>query len=337
MYFRVKHFDKYVGAFILFFIIAFAIALVFIGRGQRWFEKRYTFVTVFDSVSGIEPGAKVILSGMPIGAVKDIRLNRNNMVEITLSILDTYRDSIRIDSVARISCPIIGSKVMEISIGSLSQPPLPEGGVVKSKETREISDIVADIDFKSSMEKLTETLDNIKTITENLIKESKAIATNLREITEKMSKSVGEITGNVEEITIDISRATKSLAETLGNMESITGEIDAGKGNLGAVIKGRELYDNVMETTVMLKKTAQNMERASSDMCKLVKDVSGGVKDIKRSIGNIPQIVNTGQESMEDARKIMKSVEKIWPISAHIKEPEPIGSISINGREGPHK
>jgi len=337
MYFRVRHLDKYVGAFILFSVAVLAIALVFIGRGQRWFEKRHTFVTVFDSAGGIEPGAKVILAGIQIGAIKDIRLDKNNRVEITLSVLDTYRDRIRVDSVARISGPIIGSKVMEISAGSMSRALLPEGGMIRSEETRELSDMVADIDFKSPMEKMTETLDNIKSITEDFSKESHAIAANLREITYKMNNSMGEITGNVEEITNDISGSTKSLAETLGNLESITGEIDAGKGNLGAVIKGRELYDNVMEATVMLKKTAQNMERASSDMCELVKDVSGGVKDIKESIGNIPQIVNTGKESMEDARKIMKSVEKIWPISAHINEPDPIGSISIDGREESHK
>jgi len=340
MYFRVKHFDKYVGAFVLFAIVVLVVALVLVGRGQRWFEKRYTFTTIFNSAHGIEPGANVILSGIEIGAVKDISLNKNNTVKITLGVLDTYRDRIRVDSVAKISGPIIGSKAIEISVFSMAQPPLYEGGVIKSEETKEIPEMIAEIDFKSPMEKLTKTLDNIKSITENFNRESGAIATSLRSTTEQMDNSMGKITGGIEKITFnlvattsEITMATKSLARALGNVETITGEIEAGKGNLGGAIKGRELYDNLLETTALTNKTLANLERASSDMPQLINGASGAIDDIKRAALNMVQIVNTGQENMEEARRILEALKKTWPISRKIKAPEPIGNISVDGRE----
>ncbi|RJP58811.1 MAG: MCE family protein [Deltaproteobacteria bacterium] len=338
MYFRVKHFEKYVGAFLLFSIIVLVAVLVFIGRGQRWFEKKYSFITIFDSAGGVEPGAKVVLSGMEIGSVKDIRLSKDNKVEIVLSILDTYRDRIRGDSVARISGPIIGSKVIEISVGAVSQQPmLYEGGVIKSEKTKEVTDIIKEIDFKSPIDKLTEALDNVKSITEKFNRESGGIAVSLRETTQKINNSVGQITGNAGRITHNLDKttgeiieSTRSLTKTLGNLETITGEIKEGKGNLGAAIKERGLYDNLLEATESLKKTTTNFEKASSD-------ISGIVNDIKKSTSNVPGIVNTGQETMEDAHKLIQSVNKTWPISRNIKEPEPGKSISIDNREQPYK
>ena len=337
MYFRVKHFEKYVGAFVLFSIIVLVTALVFIGRGQRWFEKEYGFITIFDSAGGVELGSKVVLSGMEIGRVKDIRLSKDNRVEIVLSILDTYRNKIRGDSIARISGPIIGSKVIDISVGAMSQPLLYEGGVVKSEKTKEVTDIIKEIDFKSPIDKLTEALDNVKSITEKFNRESDGIAINLRETTQKLNNSLGQITGNAGRITHNLDKttgeiieSTRSLTKTLGNLETITGEIKEGKGNLGAAIKERGLYDNLLEATESLKKTTTNFEKASSD-------ISGIVNDIKKSTSNVPGIVNTGQETMEDAHKLIQSVNKTWPISRNIKEPEPRGSISIDNREQPYK
>ncbi|MEW6615501.1 MAG: MlaD family protein [Thermodesulfobacteriota bacterium] len=337
MYFRVKRFEKYVGAFVLFSIIVLVAALVFIGRGQRWFEKKYSFITIFDSAGGVELGSKVVLSGMEIGSVKDIRLTKDNKVEIVLSILDTYRDKIRGDSVARISGPIIGSKVIEISVGAMLQQPLYEGGVIKSEKTKEVTDIIKEIDFKSPIDKLTETLDNVKSITEKFNRESGGIAVSLRETTQKINNSVGQITGNAGKITHNLDKTTseiiegtKSLTKTLGNLETITGEIKEGKGNLGAAIKERGLYDNLLESTALVKKITASFEKASSD-------ISGIVNDIKKSTSNVPGIVNTGQETMEDAHKLIQSVNKTWPISRNIKEPEPGKSISIDNREQPYK
>lgn len=337
MYFRVKHFEKYVGAFVLFSIIVLVTALVFIGRGQRWFEKEYSFITIFDSAGGVELGSKVVLSGMEIGRVKDIRLNKDNKVEIILSILDTYRDKIRGDSIARISGPIIGSKVIDISVGAMSQPLLYEGGVVKSEKTKEVTDIIKEIDLKSPIDKLTEALDNVKSITEKFNRESDGIAINLREAAQKLNNSLGQITGNAGRITHNLDKttgeiieSTRSLTKTLGNLEAITGEIKEGKGNLGAAIKERGLYDNLLEATESLKKTTTNFGKASSD-------ISGIVNDIKKSTSNVPGIVNTGRETMEDAHKAIQSVNKTWPISRNIKEPEPGGSISIDNREQPYK
>ncbi|MFH2012973.1 MAG: MlaD family protein [Pseudomonadota bacterium] len=330
MYFRVKHFEKYVGVFILLSIIVLVATMVFIGRGQRWFEKKYSFITIFDSAGGVELGSKVVLSGMEIGRVKDITLNKDNKAEITLSIFDAYRDRIRVNSIARISGPIIGNKVIEISLGEMSQQLLYEGGVIKSEETKEITDIIKEIDFKSPIDKITEALDNIRSITENFNRESDGIAVNLKETTQKINNSVGQITGNAENITHNLDKATneltegsRSLTKTLDNIETITNEIKGGKGNLGAVIKERGLYDNIL--------------KASSDISKSTNEISGIVNDIKKSTSNIPGIVNTGQETMEDTQKVIKSIKKTWPISRNIKEPEPGGSISIDNREQPYK
>jgi len=41
MHFRIKHFDRYVGIFVMLALALIIVTLVFISRGQKWFEKRY--------------------------------------------------------------------------------------------------------------------------------------------------------------------------------------------------------------------------------------------------------------------------------------------------------
>ncbi|MDY7030726.1 MAG: MlaD family protein [Thermodesulfobacteriota bacterium] len=354
MYFRIKHFDKYAGVFLLISVIVIVAALVFVGRGQRWFEERHEFITVFEDAGGIETGATVVLAGIEIGTVKEMRLNNSNKVEILLSILDPYRDRIRVDSMARISGPIIGSKVIEVSVGSMSKPSLDAGGVIQSKETKELTDVITEIDLKSPIEKITETLDNIKSITDKFNRESDAMAINLREATEKLNDSLSVITGdvggithqlkgsfkkitrNIEETTEEIVKASKSLGRTFDNMESMTNKIEAGEGNLGAIIKERKLYDNLLETTGLINKTLTNLERASSDISGMMEKISEAIDDLKRSTSSIPHIINTGQETVEDAQEVLQSLKQVWPISRNIREPQPVDTLHGESREGPY-
>ena len=354
MYFRVKHFDKYVGVFVLASVVVMIAAVVFVGRGQRWFEKRHSFITIMKDAGGVETGAKVILSGIEIGTVKGIRLNETNEVEITLSILDTYRDRIRVDSVARISGPIIGSKVVEVSVGSTTAPHTDEGGVIRSEKTREFKDIIEEIDLKSPVEKMTQTLENIRSITENFNRESAATAINIREaserinhaldkitgdigyITEGLKGSIERMTGNLEDTTEEVKKASGSLTNTFQNIESMTDRIEAGEGNIGAVIKERDVYDNILESTASMKRTLANLEKTSSDVSVMMEKISEVIDDMKRSTDSIPHIVNTGQETVEDAQEVLQSLKKVWPISRNIKEPQPVEMLHIDSREGPY-
>ncbi len=131
MYFRIKHFDRYVGIFVILALALIVVKLVFIARGQKWFEKRYHYSVVFNKVPGLKPGTGVTISGMEVGNVKSLRLNPQSKVELILEILETYKDNIRQDSQATIVSSLLGAKTIEVTMGSPDQPPLPVGGTLR--------------------------------------------------------------------------------------------------------------------------------------------------------------------------------------------------------------
>ncbi len=73
---------------------------------------------------------------MEVGTVKSLRLNPQNKVELTLEVLETYKNYIRQDSQATIASTLLGGKTVEVTIGSPNQAPLPEGANIASEEPR---------------------------------------------------------------------------------------------------------------------------------------------------------------------------------------------------------
>ncbi len=130
MYFRVKHFERYVGIFIVLALALAVLAFIFLGRGQHWFAKRSRYAVVFNKVQGMKMGTPVTISGMEVGSVQSLRLTPQSKVELTLEVLQAYQGKIRKDSQAAIASSLIGGKTVEITAGSPDQPPLPSGSVL---------------------------------------------------------------------------------------------------------------------------------------------------------------------------------------------------------------
>jgi ABC-type transporter Mla subunit MlaD len=112
MHFRIPHWDRYVGIFILLALLILTATLVFVARGQKWFEKRYQYTAIFAKVQGLKPGTPVTISGMEVGSVKAFRLNPLGRVEVQMEVLETYKDYIRVDSAVTIATTLLGGKTL---------------------------------------------------------------------------------------------------------------------------------------------------------------------------------------------------------------------------------
>ena len=97
---------------ILFILFSFKIINVNNNKSQS-----YDVYAEFDNIEGINIGSDVKISGIKIGAVSDIKINKNYKAYLTLNLSKDY--SIPNDSIFKISTSgLIGNKFIDVKIGS---------------------------------------------------------------------------------------------------------------------------------------------------------------------------------------------------------------------------
>ena len=134
-----------IGVFILAGLGVFLAIIYLLGAQARYFERKYNLVAEFTEVGGLIEGATVRLAGVQIGRVTDVTLppQPGGKVTVRLTIAQRFADRIRRDSEARIVTQgLLGDKLVEISIGSATSPPLKPGEHLTSRDPFEMSQVI---------------------------------------------------------------------------------------------------------------------------------------------------------------------------------------------------
>jgi len=167
-----------IGAFILSGLIVFVAIIYLLGAQARYFERKYDLVAEFDEVGGLIEGATVRLAGVQIGRVTSVALSEKpgGKVRVTLTIARRFSERIRGDSEARIATQgLLGDKIVEITLGSPSAPPLKPGATLVASEPFEMQQM-----FKAGAETLQmvrELAAGLKTTVERVDRIAKEVET----------------------------------------------------------------------------------------------------------------------------------------------------------------
>lgn len=356
MHFRIKHFDRLVGIFVILALALIVVTLAFVGREQKWFEKRYRYTVIFNKVPGLKAGTPVTISGMEVGTVQSLRLNRQNKVELTLEVLRTYRDYIRQDSQATVASALIGGKTVDITVGSPGQPPLPEGANIPSLEPKELSDILKEIDLKTPLKKLDEALENVQSITQKLNDPQGDLFTLLRNVefvTAQLKKGQGNVGAILQDQKMheEISAAVDSIRRSAANVEEVTQNASQVSRDLPrmvsevdrAVQEVPRILDDVRKATSDLPRVMGDVQKAVAEVPGITKNVQEITEDVKEMTGNvkkaapeIPDFLATTQESVEEAERLIQGLQNHWLLRGSMPKVPRDTPLGISQRESPY-
>ena len=286
----------------------FAIAVLLVGwgvarmlKGAEIFSNSYTYYAYYTQVGGIQPASHVMISGVKVGSVVDVKLNEDPSkgVELTLSIDKQYR--IPTDSKAEIfSDGLMGGKAVKILYGSSSEF-TPNKGTIQSKESVDLMDM-ASTELTGLLEKVKGIMDNL-TVTLNGI--NGLMAQNTETITHIMSnvdgltgnvnsmlanekqhleqafaslsefsKALGDNASEVDAIIDNMSAFSGKLAESnlvteiegvVNNLNEVLASVNDKNGSIGKMLSDAELYDNLTSASnnlsVLLEDLKENPSR----------------------------------------------------------------------------
>lgn len=358
MHFRIKHIDRYVGIFLVLAMLLGVAAFVFISKGQKWFAKRNAYTVIFAKVQGLKPGTAVTVSGMEVGRVSSLRLNREGKVELTLDVLNEYRHILRTDTRATIASTLLGGKSVELTVGSPDQPELTPGATISSIEAKEIGDLLKEIDVKEPLKKVNEALDHLRSITAKLNDPGGDLFTllrNVRFVTHQLKEGQGSVGAILQDKKMhgEVTAALDSVRRSASNLEEISQNALKVSKNLSplmaevdrSVKEVPNIIGQVKAATVSLPQIMGDLQKAASDAPRITGNVKDLTEDAKAIAGNlkkaspqVPDIVTASQETLEETERLILGLQNHWLIRGSMPDRGSGGiSLEISQRESPYE
>jgi len=259
-----------VGLVITIALTILFMSIFFAGNIHEIFLKKIQIKAEIKDVRGLRKGAPVWFSGIEVGSVKDISLNKFGTY-VTMSINEDAIEFVKKDSRASVmTMGLLGDKYVEISSGSYDAEHVEPGDVLKGEMQVEMKDIVeassrslAKItDFAAKLESLIDKFEESEGTVAKLFKDP-SIFDNLKETTAALTelvRNINESEGSFKKLVEDPSVYNR-LVQTTTSLEEFSSNLNQGSGTIAKLVQNPEIYDNLERSS---KQLAAIIERIDS-------------------------------------------------------------------------
>jgi phospholipid/cholesterol/gamma-HCH transport system substrate-binding protein len=288
------------------------------------FAGRYTLYTYLPNISGLRSDSPVMLDGVTVGNIDSYQFAElDKGIRIKMRILKGYQDRIRTDSIAKLrSLGLLGDKYIEINQGTANGRVLKEGETVTGAPPLDLDQMIARATH--TFDNVSDTVDNIKTITQGLedgkgtlgrLLRDDNIHNNLNGILDKVNNGKGTLGSMISD-----KQLYDELRATAGNLRAATEKINKGEGAAGKLIADKEVGDKIAGSVNKLDAILARMESGEGTFGKLSTDpalynnlntVMSNLKPVTDSIskgeGTVGQLLKN-KELYDNSNKVMQEM-----------------------------
>lgn len=227
-----------VGLFVCVGILLTMVTILILGGPGSLFSSTNRFFAHFNSVEGLIPGAKVILSGVNVGAVESVDFDHEKRdIRIQFSVTKDATPWIREDSTVELATQgVLGDKYLAIKAGSEKFPTVASGSTIVTRLSPDISHFINRGDqLMVVLTRISESMDQILSSFESEGRSEaffKGIATtakNFADLSTKMNQQMNP----------------GQLNQAITELKQILEKINNGTGTLSALINDPGLYDEL--------------------------------------------------------------------------------------------
>ena len=141
------HVEITAGIFLIICILCLALLSIKMGQNYVMGSNVYSVTATFGNSGGLNKGAPVKIAGVPIGQVKNVKLN-NYQAEVTLDITNDV--TLREDAIATVKTQgLIGEKFISISPGGSPNKLKPGDSIRDTQAAVNLRDLISRFIFKS--------------------------------------------------------------------------------------------------------------------------------------------------------------------------------------------
>ena len=261
---------------VVFVGLAFLGILLMTATDSPWTTGGDNLSVHFNHVSDLRVGARVQLSGVPIGKVTDIKLIKaENKVEVRMSVKEAFEwlkegCELRIDTIGFVGEAYVAMSNGPVTARLLTPMDLPLAG----KDTLRMSDIFEET--YDSVTKATQLIDLANEFMWENRTDVNAGITEIRNLTNRTTQALERVASSTEEILTTFNRIAVEndvrFQQTLRQVNRLMGELENDAHAISSYAGDitRTVYDLVHRNAGPAEETISNLRASSSDLRKVV-------------------------------------------------------------------
>ncbi|HEX3019394.1 MAG TPA: MlaD family protein [Chitinispirillaceae bacterium] len=277
----------------IFLIIGIILLLIFaaIPLGIKLNDKYNEYIAYFqgESLSGLEQGAVVKYSGVPVGKVEKITYLPNDLTKVRVTMKLQADFPMKVDMVATTGAMgITGLKYVEITGGTNESELLKAGSEIPTKLS-----MISTITGKAEVivAKIELLLNHLTQITNpDSLASFKQILDNVAVITENVKVFVSESRPKIDSITF-------STNNIISKIDGIASDVKEFTGNFKNSVKGEQIAN----TFASFDSTAQAVKNLTEDLSLMIRqsreDFTVGMQNIREATENANQLTKVLSEN----------------------------------------
>ena len=270
------------GIFVTIGLIAVLLTIMLLGNYSL--TSKYVVNTYFDNTAGLPKKAKVKISGVDVGNIKDIVLE-DGKAKVILVI--DRRIKLYSDATAKIvSMGIIGTKYVEIIPGTPTNAIIEHGQTIKTATGSSLEELIEDAvkkvnevlgDASTGLNKdffknLYDTVENLKKVSQTIADKEKQISKvidNFQTLSNNFKNFSSDLYGITQQNKEDIRDIILELKKVSSKIDEIVTKINEGDGTIATLINDEEMADEIKDTVSDIKVTVQQLQEFVSRTKKL--------------------------------------------------------------------
>lgn len=261
--------EAWVGLFLIVATLVFVFGLMWL-RGQSLSRGEIVDV-VFADVVGLKEGDPVRTSGVGVGTVKTIRLDRPGRVLVQLEL--KHRQEPRGDAQATVrSLDFFGARYIDYRPGTAA--PRPAGVAIPGTVEPGFGDMAQDLsdqgrrvlgnaatlvgpennrELRATLARARQLLDQLGGDAERGTREGVAALTQLRQVLQRLDLLLAnpanqQAVANVRDLTANLAEVTGTLRHSSLVMDSLLVKVNAGRGTMGQLMNDTALLAELRRT-----------------------------------------------------------------------------------------
>lgn len=298
-----------VGLFVLVPLLGIIVVGLFIAKAESLFEEKYILRATLTKSHGLEPGAPVLISGIPVGRVEAVGFT-GEAIEVRLKLLRRYQEKVRENSVASIgkSGLVMGQTQVEIAMGDPAKPMLSDGATIRASEPKDYAALLGQVEpVLESVQRTLLRVEEISKDVQSTVQTGGRVLANV----EQATTSLPTVMASVHKATSSLERSTAALPEVVGSVKKTLATVDGITADVKTVSRRLpELVGTAQEAIENVRATTQTI----------------------RGVGKeVPQLMRAAHSTLEDINTITRGAKKTFPISTMIKN---AGTPSVPSENG---
>lgn len=286
-------------------LVSISIAIFFAGfyflKGSNLLSGEKEYYGYYDDVQGLQASSPVLIKGMQVGRVSDIRLDKNGKVKVTLAV--NKKMEIPKATVAKlISTDLLGTKGIRLELSNSQQiaedqetlPTAIEGGIIDAV-SGEITPLLKDLQHAVG------TLDTLINGV-NLVLDDKARANLQSSIT-----NLNLITSNFKDLSGKLNGESAHLSSIIRNADDITGNLVQNNQRIENILRYTEITTQQL-SKAKIEETLNEFKTAANQLQSVVSKINSNDGSLGLLV-NDKQLYNNLKETVNTANSLLGDVE----------------------------